>query len=154
METAFPKTFPLLPWWVNLNSTEASVPGQVILMGKTAKKTGPGQYISINSLHATTWADSLSEEKVGFHLTTLEWMVHMKGFSLLAEGGLGNYFQSVQDAGNGGLISATLTTPAKKTLPRWSLHYFYISPKVINNNSIFSILLSESTILQHYLPEQ
>ncbi|HAE12910.1 MAG TPA: hypothetical protein DCG24_01695 [Bacteroidetes bacterium] len=115
--------------------------------GKLQKKTGPGQYISINSLHATTWADSLSEEKVGFHLTTLEWMVHMKGFSLLAEGGLGNYFSPVQDAGNGGLISATLTTPAKKTLPRWSLHYFYISPKVINNNSIFL-----NTAIREYNP--
>ena len=42
METAFPKTFPLLPWWVNLNSTEASVPGQVIPYGENCKKkTGP-----------------------------------------------------------------------------------------------------------------
>lgn len=105
--------------------------------GKIKKLTSGTDFISINTINAHSWADSLALEEVGFHLVTGEISQTIHGFNLHAEGGSGEYFSPEWSEGWGGLVSATLTTPKHKTIPQVSLHYFYISPKVINNNSIF-----------------
>lgn len=104
--------------------------------GKLHKSTGAG-FVGINTINSNAWADSLALERVGFDLITAEISHNFMGFNLHAEGGTGQYVSPDVNEGWGGLVSATVTTPKHKTIPQVSLHYFYISPKVINNNSIF-----------------
>jgi hypothetical protein len=94
-------------------------------------------YISINTLNNTTWIDSLNQIPVGFNIVTLEWMANYKYFSIHAEAGPGRYVTPLSDYPWGEAISLkVLSTPLLTKIPL-ELHYYRISPYVVNNNAVF-----------------
>jgi hypothetical protein len=94
-------------------------------------------FISINTLNNTTWLDSLNTLPVGFNIVTAEWMSNLKYFNIHAEAGPGRYYTPFNNYPWGAAVSVKLlSTPLLTKIPI-ELHYYRISPYVVNNNSVF-----------------
>jgi hypothetical protein len=117
--------------------------------GKLKKALDGEDFVSFNTFNSSAWADSLALDKAGFQLATLEISKDILGFNLHVEGGSGQYFSPNYSEGWGGLVSASVTTPEQSGIPKVNLHYFYISPKVINNNAVFL-----NTAITEYNPNE
>ncbi|MFN0276065.1 MAG: hypothetical protein ACKVPJ_09990 [Chitinophagales bacterium] len=105
--------------------------------GRIFKEKDAGKFYAINTMNSITYSDSLVTEKVGFNEITFEVKETIFDFGFHLEAGAAQYFSPTHSEGWGELISATIMTPAKKSIPTFSLHGFRINPDVINNNSIF-----------------
>ncbi|MFN3939267.1 MAG: hypothetical protein ACK4IY_01690 [Chitinophagales bacterium] len=119
-----------------LNGGFSAIPN-IAYGGRVVKKLNEGAFYAVNTINSFTYADSLAAEGVGFNQFTLEIAEFIKGIAIHAEVGLGKYFSPQHNTGWGEAISATITTPIRKKMPQLSVHYFRISPDVINNNSVF-----------------
>ena len=105
--------------------------------GKIRKVYRNNDYIGFNTLNNTTWLDSLNQIPVGFNLFTLEWRADYKNFQIHAEAGPGRYVSPFNDYPWGEAISVKLLSKETLTKVPIELHYYRISPYVVNNNAIF-----------------
>lgn len=116
--------------------------------GKLKKLYRKSDFISLNTLNNITWVDSLNTTSLGFNVFTLEWLVHFKDIQLHAEVGTGKYNSPINDYPWGEAISVKLLSPKRITKIPIELHYYRISPYVVNNNAIFwNTAIIESAIV-------
>lgn len=119
-----------------LNGGFLSVPN-VSYGGKIRKVYKGTDFISFNTLNNETWVDSLNTLRLGFNVFTLEWQGTFKGFRVNAEVGTGRYISPINDYPWGEAISVkVLSTPQVSKIPI-EVHYYRISPYVVNNNAVF-----------------
>jgi hypothetical protein len=104
--------------------------------GKIKKTYNNTDFVALNTMNNTTWLDSLNERPVGFNLFTGEWKGRLGGFDIHAEAGVGKY-NSPREFPWGEAI--TLKVLASERLIKFpvEVHYYRISPYVVNNNAIF-----------------
>ena len=105
--------------------------------GKLRKDFSAKRFISINSLNSRASTDSLSTGHYGFYMATAEFNWDFKGWGIKGEVGGGNYYSPTNTAGWGEVLQFKISTPAEKKLPQFELHYYRISPNVVNNNALF-----------------
>lgn len=105
--------------------------------GKLRKDFG-NQFISFNFFNGKTYTDSLAEQTVSTEIYTTEVDLTSDGFHLKGEFGMGKYASPSSLKNNWGeAINVKLSLPIKATRIPIELHYFQISPNVINNNGVF-----------------
>lgn len=119
-----------------LNGGFVTIPN-VSYGGKLKKVYKKADYISFNTLNNTTWVDSLNTQELGFNVFTLEWLAHVKDFQIHAEVGTGRYNSPFSDYPWGEAISVKLLATEKILKFPVELHYYRISPYVVNNNAVF-----------------
>jgi hypothetical protein len=105
--------------------------------GKIKKSFGSKNFVSINSINSSAATDSLTTEYFGFNVITTEFNLEHKGFAFKGEVGGGTYYSPEHNAGWGELMQFKLSTPLKSKWPQVELHYYRISPNVVNNNAIY-----------------
>ncbi len=105
--------------------------------GKLKKVYKNTDFFAFNTLNNTTWIDSLNTLPVGFNLFTLEWMGNVKGFQIHAEAGPGRYVSPINDYPWGEAITVKVLATEKVMKVPVEVHYYRISPYVVNNNAIF-----------------
>ena len=116
--------------------------------GKLRKVYNNTSYVSFNTLNHQTWVDSLNTLRLGFNMYTLEWKTQFKGFQLHAEGGMGNYISPINNYPWGEAISVKFLSTEKISKVPIELHYYRISPYVVNNNAVFwNTSIIESAII-------
>jgi hypothetical protein len=104
--------------------------------GKIRKGEG-ARFFSINSFNNKTYSDSLLKSELGFSIHTAEFAWNKKGWKIYGETGMGRYYSKTYNKGWGEAISLKLDVPARISGIPLQLHYFRISPRVINNSSVF-----------------
>lgn len=104
--------------------------------GKLKKTYNNTDYFAINTMNNTTWLDSLNQRPVGFNVLTGEWKGRIGGFDIHAEAGVGKY-NSVRDFPWGEAITLKVLASERMVKFPVELHYYRISPYVVNNNAIF-----------------
>ncbi len=92
--------------------------------------------ISFNTFNNRSQIDSLSEQTAGFNIHTLEIDHHFNKVKVYAELGAGRRFANDGYDKFGEAISIKVSGKIAKKFPV-EVHLFRISPRVINNNSIF-----------------
>jgi hypothetical protein len=92
--------------------------------------------ISFNSFNNRSQVDSISEQTAGFNIHTLELLHHFKNLKVYAELGAGRRFTNESFEKFGEAISIKLASNVAKKFPV-EMHLFRISPRVLNNNSVF-----------------
>lgn len=92
--------------------------------------------ISLNSFNNRSYLDSLSEATAGFNIHTVELTHHFEKVKLWAEIGAGRRFSNDINEKFGEAISIKASTKIKKKFPL-ELHLYRVSPRVLNNNSVF-----------------
>jgi hypothetical protein len=105
--------------------------------GMVRKDFGANNFVAVNTINSHSFTDSLALTTYGFNMATVEFGVMHKGFVLNGEVGAADYFSPVNDDGWGEALQLKFRTPEKFKLPVFELHYFRISPKVVNNNAVF-----------------
>ena len=105
--------------------------------GKLKKNWGSKNFVSINSVNSRAATDSLSTTFFGFNVITTEFHLEHRGFAFKGEVGGGNYYSPEHNAGWGELMQFKFSTPLKGRKPQLELHYYRISPNVVNNNAIY-----------------
>jgi hypothetical protein len=95
-------------------------------------------FIAINSFSNQTFTDSLNNEGIGFNILTTEASLSiMKGLDIHVEAGAGEYFSPIHNLGWGEAINLKLNLTDERFKVPVEVHYFRISPRVLNNNAIF-----------------
>lgn len=121
--------------------------------GRLRKTFKNGSYLSFNTLNNTSWVDSLNTTSIGFNLFTLEYKGQYKGFDIQAEVGPGRYLNPVEDYPWGEAISVKIQATKRMFKFPVELHYYRISPYVVNNNAVFwNTAINESSVIN--LPDQ
>lgn len=105
--------------------------------GQLRKKFDSGAFIGVNTFNNLTYKDSLNTETIGFNIATVESNFQLAKFGVKLETGLGRYVAPNASGDWGEAIHAKIKTPRIKDKFTLETHIFSISPKVINNNSIF-----------------
>ena len=118
-----------------LNGGMAPLPNQSF--GGKVKNGNDNRFVSINTFNNQTWSDSLLSSRMGFAIHTLEFTWKKNGWKLYGETGMGKYYSKVYNKGWGEAVSLKLDIPRKILALPLQIHYFRISPKVINNSSVF-----------------
>ncbi len=119
-----------------LNGGFLTVPN-VTYGGKVRKVLKGTDFISFNTLNNQTWVDSLNALPLGFNVFTLEYQGTFKGLRVHAEVGTGRYVSPVNNYPWGEAISVKLLSTKQLTKIPIELHYYRISPYVVNNNAVF-----------------
>ncbi len=106
--------------------------------GGLLKKSFPksGNSISFNSMNNRSFMDSISNNTAGFNMHTIEAIKNINRIKLYAEIGLGRRTVNATNEKFGEAISIKASTTISKKVPV-ELHVYRVSPRVINNNSIF-----------------
>jgi hypothetical protein len=116
--------------------------------GKLRKVYKNADYISFNTLNHRTWVDSLNELQLGFNVLTLEWKADFNKIRVHAEAGAGRYISPINDYPWGEAISIKVLSTERLSKAPVELHYYRISPYVVNNNAIFwNTSIIESAII-------
>lgn len=105
------------------------------LIKKEYGATG-ANFVSLNTFNNTTYTDSTQRKSAGFNVASLEFKNQFKHFTVKGEIGAGQAVQQDESRGWGEAISLKLSTDIIKNAPV-ELHFYRISPKVINNSAIF-----------------
>lgn len=105
--------------------------------GKLKKTYNNTDYFAFNTMNNTTWLDSLNRFPVGFNLFTGEWKGRLGGFDVHAEVGTGRYVSPVRNFPWGEAITLKVLASERMIKFPVELHYYRISPYVVNNNAIF-----------------
>lgn len=100
-------------------------------------KTFDKNRISINSFNRTTYSDLKAMDPIQNRIFTSEFYIEQKKFNLSGEIGGGKYKDIYQDLGIGEMISMKLNLKKSLTKIPLELHYYRISPNVVNNNGEF-----------------
>ncbi len=104
---------------------------------KVKKEFGDHSFISLNTFNGLASADSLSIQSYGFNMVTAEFSFQHDGFRLQGELGAGKYFSPIHHSRWGEAMQFKLATPEMKGKSQIELHYFRISPDVVNNTAVF-----------------
>jgi len=115
--------------------------------GGKIKKSFGTDFISLNSFISKTYTDSLAKTPVQYEIHTSEFYFTRFGFTLKGEIGTGRYSSPNPSPGWGEAINVKFGIPKKVSFLPIELHYYRISPKVINNNGIFG-----NTSIVEYTP--
>jgi hypothetical protein len=129
-----------------LNGGMSPLPNQSV--GGKIRNGNENRYISFNTFNNQTWSDSLLSSRMGFSIHTMEFTWKKNGWKMYGETGLGKYYSKVYNKGWGEAVSLKLDIPNRILSLPVQIHYFRISPKVINNSSVFwnsSILEGNNT---------
>ncbi len=118
-----------------LNGGMAPLPNQSY--GGKLKKVYSTGYLSLNTFNNQTYSDSLLRRGIGFNVHTVSFEQNILDFKISGEIGMGRYFSPSFQRGFGEAISVKIHTPSKYTFIPLQIHFFQISPKVINNSSVF-----------------
>jgi hypothetical protein len=129
-------SFALLYGKTELNGGFQTVPN-FNLGGKLRKALNGTDFIGLNTLNNVTWLDSLNALPTGFNITTIEGKFSKKGYSVHAEVGAGRYNNPNEDYPWGEAINVKMSAPKTKFFIPLEIHYYRISPYVVNNNGIF-----------------
>ena len=105
--------------------------------GGKLKKSFGNNFVSFNTFTSQTYTDSLAVRTIKFEVHTLEFDLEKFGFNFKGEVGLGRYKSPINQSKWGEAINLKLKLPQKWTKIPIELHYFQISPLVINNNGVF-----------------
>lgn len=105
--------------------------------GGKLKKSFGNNFVSLNSFTSQTYTDSLAVRTIKFEVHTVEFDLEKFGFNFKGEVGLGRYKSPINQSKWGEAINLKLKLPQKWTKIPIELHYFQISPLVINNNGVF-----------------
>jgi len=106
--------------------------------GGQLSKVTPFGFISFNTFHNQTFSDSLATNSIGFDISTIQFQTEVsKGITIKSEFGGGRYYSPVHSLPYGEAINFKLNFTEKISKVPVELHYFRVSPNVINNNAIF-----------------
>lgn len=106
--------------------------------GGQLKKPLKKGFLAINTFNNQTYTDSLNAEGIGFNMLTTETYVPLlRGIELRAELGGGRYFSPVYTMGWGEAMNIKLNVTKDRSKVPFEIHYFRVSPRVLNNNAIF-----------------
>lgn len=105
--------------------------------GKLRKDFGTKKFISLNSINSRAATDSLAKDFYGFYMATVEAVWMISGFEAKAEIGGGSYYSPDNNGKWGEALQLKLATPSTNNRPQAELHYYRISPDVVNNNAVF-----------------
>ncbi|MCH8554409.1 MAG: hypothetical protein LAT76_04570 [Schleiferiaceae bacterium] len=105
--------------------------------GKLRKAFGTRDFIGFNTLSNLTWLDSINTLPTGFNIHTFEGRKSYRGYELHAEVGAGQYINPFTENRWGEAINAKLKTPRRFLGIPLEMHYYRISPYVVNNNGLF-----------------
>ncbi len=106
--------------------------------GGKLKKETPFGFVAFNTFHNQTFSDSLGTNSIGFDISTIEFQANIsKGIILKSEIGAGQYYSPVHSNPFGEAINVKLNFTEKISKVPFELHFFRVSPNVINNNAIF-----------------
>lgn len=94
-------------------------------------------YVGINTLNNQTWLDSLNTIGAGFNMVTLEYRSTLNYVELHAEVGGGVFNSPVNDYDWGEAITVKVRSTENLMKLPLEVHYYRISPYVINNNALF-----------------
>ncbi len=106
--------------------------------GGKVKKTYKNNknYVSLNSFNNRSYLDSLSESTAGFNMHTVDVLHHFNKIKFWAEIGAGRRFSNEINEKFGQAVSIKTSTNINNKFPL-ELHLFSVSPRVLNNNSVF-----------------
>lgn len=105
--------------------------------GQLKKQFNGGQSIALNSFNNHTYKDTTNNESLGFNLTAIETYSMFSGFTVNLEIGLGRYITSQGPSPWGEALQFKFRSPKIRDAFDVQLQMFAISPRVINNNSVF-----------------
>jgi len=105
--------------------------------GRVKKNFKGNSFLSINSISTRNFTDSLALEQFGLNVITTEFQYEQFGFLLKGELGMGDYFSPDHNEGWGEVMQLKASNVMKGDKPVVELHYFRISPKVVNNNGVY-----------------
>jgi hypothetical protein len=105
--------------------------------GRIKKNFKGNSFVSINSINTRNFTDSLAQEQFGLSVITSEFQYEQFGVLLKGEVGLGEYFSPNHNAGWGEVMQLKASNVMKGDRPVVELHYFRISPKVVNNTGVY-----------------
>lgn len=94
-------------------------------------------YVGINTLNNQTWLDSLNTIGAGFNMVTLEYRSQLEYFEVHAEVGAGRFNSPLNDYDWGEAITLKVRSTNKLMKLPFEVHYYRISPYVVNNNALF-----------------
>lgn len=94
-------------------------------------------YIAINTLNNQTWTDSLNINSAGFNMVTLEYRSLLNYVELHAEVGVSKFNSPVSNYDWGEAITLKVRSTNKLMALPLEVHYYRISPYVVNNNAVF-----------------
>ncbi len=103
--------------------------------GRIAKTKGT-DFLAFNSFNSRTYSDSMENSTLGFNIHTLEYRYGLKKIKLTGEIGMGRTYNQDVTEKWGRAISAKVAWEIKKDQVIEG-HFYSISPRVLNNNSIF-----------------
>lgn len=118
-----------------LNGGFAPLPNSSI--GGRVKKDFGNNYLSFNTFNNVTTSDSIKNIPLGFNMHTLEFLWHIKKVKVTGEVGMGRFYSATYNRGWGESVSLNVLLPKEYTGIPLELHAYQISPKVINNSSVF-----------------
>ena len=115
--------------------------------GQLKKELKSGAHFALNTFNNLTYTDSTNNNRLGFNLVTLETNFLFQKFNINLETGLGRYISNTGPNDWGEALQLKIRTPKIKDVFDLQLQVFRISPKVINNNSVFinSAILEQSS---------
>ena len=97
-----------------------------------------GVFFAFNTFNNITYTDSLNNEHIGFNIGTLETRFSIiRGIEVKAEAGFGRYYNPYQTSKWGEAINAKIFFSPKRYKVPLEMHFFRVSPNVVNNNAIF-----------------
>ena len=105
-------------------------------VGGLLKKEYGANFISINTFNNVTFMDSTQRYSAGFNVATIEFKNKFKKVTVQGEIGAGRTVKQDTSRGWGEAISLKIATEIAKKVPI-EVHFYRISPKVINNSAIF-----------------
>ncbi len=104
--------------------------------GRIAKSFGAKNSISYNTFNSNSYEDSTESNNIGFNMHTLEYFLGVKSWVFRGEVGMGRTFSQGIKEDWGQALSFKFSKTIKKD-HSIEAHIYSISPKVLNNNSIF-----------------
>ena len=105
--------------------------------GRVKKNFAGNAFVSLNSISTRNFTDSLATEQFGLNVITTEFQYQQFGVLLKGEVGMGDYFSPNHNEGWGEVLQLKASNVIKGDKPVIELHYFRISPKVVNNNGVY-----------------
>ena len=105
--------------------------------GRVKKNFAGNAFVSLNSISTRNFTDSLATEQFGLNVITTEFQYQQFGVLLKGEVGMGDYFSPNHNEGWGEVLQLKASNVIKGDKPVVELHYFRISPKVVNNNGVY-----------------
>ncbi len=117
-----------------LNGGSAPLPN-LSYGGRLAKNFGKN-FVAFNSFNSKTYEDSTEANSIGFNIHTLQYDFTRKKNRFFGEIGGGRAYSTATEDDWGEAISLKYRRMLRKN-QSLEFHYFRISPRVLNNNSVF-----------------